>query len=48
MSASSQLKKYSEYIDSGVSWLGDIPSVWGVKKVKYLCKIGRGRVISKQ
>ena len=25
--------------DSGIEWLGEIPEHWGVKKLKYLCKI---------
>lgn len=30
------MKKYSSYKDSGESWLGEIPSTWGLKKMKYL------------
>ena len=29
--------------DSGISWLGDVPSHWGVKPVKFLTKIVRGQ-----
>ena len=29
-------QKYAEYKDSGIEWLGDIPSHWRVSKVKYL------------
>ncbi|MFC2996395.1 restriction endonuclease subunit S [Acinetobacter sichuanensis] len=29
-------QKYAEYKDSGVEWLGEIPSHWRVSKVKYL------------
>lgn len=30
-------KSYPEYKDSGVEWLGDIPSGWNAQKLKYLC-----------
>lgn len=30
------MKRYSEYKDSGVEWIGEIPSHWEVKKLKYL------------
>jgi type I restriction enzyme S subunit len=33
---------YSEYKDSGVEWLGDVPSDWDVIKVKHLSPIKRG------
>ena len=26
------MRKYSEYKDSGVKWIGDIPKHWEVKK----------------
>ncbi|MCF2446816.1 restriction endonuclease subunit S [Dyadobacter sp. CY345] len=29
-------KKYSEYKDSGVEWLGEVPENWVVKKMKFL------------
>ena len=29
-------QKYAEYKDSGLEWLGEIPSHWKVKKLKYL------------
>lgn len=29
------MKKYSEYKDSGVEWIGEIPSHWNVKKLKF-------------
>lgn len=29
--------QYESYKDSGVEWLGEIPEVWEVKKLKYLC-----------
>ena len=30
-------QKYAEYKDSGVEWLGEIPSHWDSKPLKYLC-----------
>lgn len=30
------MKRYSEYKDSGVKWLGEIPRHWEVRKAKYL------------
>lgn len=33
---------YPTYKQSGVQWLGDIPSHWEVKPLKYLCKIITG------
>lgn len=29
------MERYSEYKDSGVKWLGQIPSYWGLRKMKY-------------
>lgn len=42
------LPQYETYKDSGIEWLGKIPEHWQTKKVKFLFKIGRGRVISQQ
>ncbi|MCW7556089.1 hypothetical protein NX722_26365 [Endozoicomonas gorgoniicola] len=33
---------YPEYKDSGVEWLGKIPSNWDAKKLKYLCSVQTG------
>lgn len=30
-------QRYAEYKDSGVEWLGEIPSHWDSKSLKYLC-----------
>ena len=35
-----------EMKDSGVEWIGEIPKDWELTQVKYLFKIGRGRVIA--
>lgn len=40
------MKRYTTYKDSGVQWLGEIPSHWEKWKVKHLFHIGRGRVIA--
>ena len=32
------MERYSEYKDSGVKWLGEIPRHWGVRKAKHLWK----------
>ncbi len=29
-------KPYSEYKDSGVEWLGEIPKDWTVSKIKFI------------
>jgi len=34
----SKLERYDSYKDSGVEWLGEIPSEWEVKKLKFLTK----------
>jgi len=33
--------KYDSYKDSGVDWLGEIPSHWRVKRVKDFCKVNK-------
>ena len=48
MSESATLPRYEVYKDSGIDWLGEIPDGWETKKIKFLFKIGRGRVISKE
>lgn len=37
------MKKYNSYKDSGIEWIGEIPSHWEVKKLKRLAKIGNGQ-----
>ena len=37
-----QMPKYEVYKDSGVEWLGRLPSKWGIKKLKYLGVIYAG------
>lgn len=31
------MKRYKEYKDSGVQWLGEIPEEWETRRVKFLC-----------
>jgi type I restriction enzyme S subunit len=31
---------------SGIEWLGEVPEGWSVKRIKFIFKIGRGRVIA--
>lgn len=38
----SQLPRYESYKDSGVQWLGEIPSHWAVKKLKFLTSYFKG------
>lgn len=38
---------YEETKDSGIEWIGKIPSHWDIKKVYHLFELGRGRVIDK-
>ncbi|MDQ7057584.1 MAG: hypothetical protein Q9N62_03775 [Ghiorsea sp.] len=40
--AEGKYKAYPEYKDSGVEWLGDVPSHWVIKKLKYICKVQTG------
>lgn len=36
------MDKYSSYKDSGVKWLGEIPSHWEMVRLRYLCRIKTG------
>lgn len=36
------MKPYPEYKDSGIEWLGDFPSGWKAKRLKYLCDLQTG------
>ena len=38
----SKIEKYNSYKDSGIEWLGEIPSEWDVKKLKFIGKIFAG------
>lgn len=36
------MKKYDNYKDSGIDWIGDIPEHWNVSSIKFLSKIQNG------
>lgn len=36
------LKEQREMVDSGISWIGEIPASWCVKKIKYITKFKAG------
>jgi len=36
------MKRYDSYKDSGVEWIGEIPSHWEMKRLKYVCNIEYG------
>ena len=36
------MKRYSEYKDSGVKWIGEIPGHWKICRTRYLCNINTG------
>ena len=38
-----ELKKYDSYKDSGVEWIGEIPSQWGISRIKFLFDTQKGK-----
>jgi type I restriction enzyme S subunit len=38
------LPRYFEYKDSGVDWLGEVPSTWSVRRIRFLFEI-RKRIV---
>ena len=36
------MKKYDNYKDSGIEWIGEIPEHWNISKLKFNCKIFNG------
>ncbi|UPA29942.1 restriction endonuclease subunit S [Terrisporobacter glycolicus] len=42
------MKRYKEYKDSGVEWIGEIPSHWEVKKLKYITSLTYGNSLPKE
>ena len=38
-----QFPRYESYRDSGIEWVGEIPSKWGIKKLKFLARIKNGQ-----
>lgn len=41
-------EKYAEYQDSGIEWLGEIPSHWAMSKLRYLFDFSKGLSITKE
>ena len=41
-------QKYSEYQDSGIEWLGEIPNHWAMSKLRYLFDFSKGLSITKE
>jgi type I restriction enzyme, S subunit len=39
------MPKYDAYKDSGVEWIGDIPSHWKLQRLKYLARLESGETI---
>jgi len=36
------MKSYPSYKDSGIKWIGEIPSHWNLRKLKYCCSVTTG------
>jgi type I restriction enzyme, S subunit len=37
------MKKYDSYKDSGIEWIGELPSHWRIKRLKFFAKICNGQ-----
>ena len=37
------MKRYPEYKESGVEWIGEIPRYWEVKRLKYIADLNMGQ-----
>jgi type I restriction enzyme S subunit len=33
------MRRYDSYKDSGIEWIGEIPSHWDIKKLKYISDV---------
>lgn len=42
------MKKYDNYKDSGIHWLGDIPKHWEVKKLKFFANVVLGKMLTSE
>ena len=40
------MKRYPEYKESGVAWIGEIPVHWEAKKLRYFCSMKSGNGFS--
>jgi hypothetical protein len=38
-----RFKPYSEYKDSGVTWLGEVPAKWGLRRVRFVASVNPSR-----
>lgn len=36
------MKRYTDYKDSGIEWIGEIPSAWKIIRTRFLCNITTG------
>ena len=43
-----RFRRYPEYKESGLEWVGEIPAHWETKAVWMMFRLGRGRVISNE
>lgn len=41
------MKRYAKYKDSGVAWIGEVPSDWNVNRLGYLGTLSAGGVDKK-
>ena len=37
-----EFKRYDDYIDSGIEWIGEVPESWSVKRIKDITLVKRG------
>jgi type I restriction enzyme, S subunit len=42
------MKPYPEYKDSGVEWIGEVPSSWGLPKIRYITSIEYGNSLKEE
>ena len=42
------MKKYDNYKDSGIEWIGEIPEHWKIQRLKYAFDLGTGLSITKE
>ncbi|PTX15883.1 type I restriction enzyme, S subunit [Halanaerobium congolense] len=41
-----EYKRYDEYKDSGIEWLGEIPKDWDITKLKYITTVNMGQSVN--
>jgi type I restriction enzyme S subunit len=42
------MKRYPEYKDSGIDWIGEIPINWSIKKLKFFSRIVLGKMLTNE